>query len=40
VLAVSAGGDTVADARAKAYAAAERVRFPGRQMRSDIAAGL
>jgi phosphoribosylamine---glycine ligase len=40
VLAVSAGGDTPAAARAAAYAAAERVRFAGRQMRSDIAAGL
>jgi phosphoribosylamine--glycine ligase len=40
VLAVSAGGDTVAQARAAAYAAAGHVRFAGRQMRSDIAAGL
>ena len=40
VLAVSARGATVADARAAAYVAAERVRFDGRQMRSDIAAGL
>jgi len=40
VLAVSARGDDVADARRRAYAAAEPVRFRGRQMRSDIAAGL
>ena len=39
VLAVSARGDSVADARARAYAAAELVRFDGRQMRGDIAAG-
>ncbi|MEW6582273.1 MAG: phosphoribosylamine--glycine ligase [Actinomycetota bacterium] len=40
VLAVSALGPTVADARERAYAAADLVRFDGRQMRSDIAAGL
>jgi len=40
VLAVSAGGDTVAEARARAYAAAELVQFDGRQMRGDIASGL
>lgn len=40
VLAVSAGGDTVAQARERAYAAARLVRFDGRQMRGDIAAAL
>jgi phosphoribosylamine---glycine ligase len=40
VLAVSAGGDTVAQARERAYAAARMIRFAGSQMRSDIAAGL
>ena len=40
VLAVSARGDSVADARAKAYAAAELITFEGRQMRGDIAAGM
>ena len=40
VLAVSARGDGVADARERAYAAAELVTFDGRQMRRDIAAGL
>ena len=40
VLAVSARGDSVADARRRAYAAADAVRFEGRQMRRDIAAGM
>ncbi len=40
VLAVSAGGDTVQEARERAYAAAALVRFDGQQLRSDIAAGL
>ena len=40
VLAVSARGDDVADARRRAYEAAELVTFDGRQMRRDIAAGL
>jgi phosphoribosylamine--glycine ligase len=40
VLAVSATGAGVAQARERAYAAAERVTFEGRQMRGDIAAGL
>ncbi|MGD9695553.1 MAG: phosphoribosylamine--glycine ligase [Thermoleophilia bacterium] len=40
VLAVSARGAGVADARARAYAAAEHVRFDGRQMRGDIASGM
>ena len=39
VLAVSALGADVADARQKAYAAAERITFDGRQLRSDIASG-
>ncbi len=39
VLNVTALGATVAEARAAAYAAAEPIRFDGRQMRSDIAAG-
>ena len=33
------GGDTVAEARARAYAAAEKIGWPGRFYRSDIAAG-
>jgi phosphoribosylamine---glycine ligase len=40
VLAVSARGDSVEDARGRAYAAAELVTFEGRQMRRDIAAGM
>jgi phosphoribosylamine--glycine ligase len=40
VLAVSARGDSVADARARAYAAAELVTWEGRQMRGDIASGM
>jgi phosphoribosylamine--glycine ligase len=40
VLAVSARGDDVEDARAKAYAAADLIRFEGKQMRRDIAAGM
>jgi phosphoribosylamine--glycine ligase len=40
VLAVSARGDGVEDARAKAYAAADLIAFDGRQMRRDIAAGM
>ncbi len=40
VLAVSARGDSVATARAAAYAAAELITFDGRQMRGDIAAGM
>jgi phosphoribosylamine--glycine ligase len=40
VLAVSARGEGVAEARERAYAAAEPVSFEGRQMRRDIAAGL
>ena len=40
VLAVSARGDSVADARAAAYDAAGRITFEGRQMRGDIAAGM
>ncbi len=40
VLAVSARGDSVPDARAKAYAAAELITFEGRQMRGDIASGM
>jgi phosphoribosylamine--glycine ligase len=38
VLAVRALGSDVADARARAYAAADLVSFPGLQRRSDIAA--
>lgn len=33
------GGDTVAEARARAYAAAEKIGWPGRFYRSDIAVG-
>ena len=40
VLAVSARGDGVAQARERAYAAADLVAFEGRQMRRDIAAGM
>jgi phosphoribosylamine--glycine ligase len=40
VLNVTALGDSVADARAKAYAIAELINFDGRQMRGDIAAGI
>jgi phosphoribosylamine--glycine ligase len=40
VLAVSALGPTVADARARAYAASDRITWPGRLRRTDIAAGV
>jgi len=40
VLAVSALGPTVAAARARAYAAAECISWPGCQRRGDIAAGV
>jgi len=40
VLAVSARGAGVREARDRAYAAAALVRFEGRQMRGDIASGL
>ena len=40
VLAVSARGDSVEDARARAYAAADLIDFDGKQMRRDIAAGM
>jgi phosphoribosylamine---glycine ligase len=40
VLAVSARGDSVADARARAYAAADLIAWEGRQMRGDIASGM
>jgi len=39
VLNVVALGDTVADARAAAYAAADRIHFAGMQLRRDIADG-
>lgn len=39
VLAVTALGSTVAEARARAYVAADRIRFDGMQRRTDIAAG-
>ncbi|QWC86164.1 phosphoribosylamine--glycine ligase [Nocardioidaceae bacterium] len=38
VLCVTAVGDSVKDARAKAYAGVERIEFDGAQWRSDIAA--
>ncbi len=38
VLAVTGVGRTIADARAVAYSGAERIRWPGMQYRSDIAA--
>ena len=37
VLAVTALGDDLADARARAYAAAELIRFDGMHYRRDIA---
>ncbi|MGH8910747.1 MAG: phosphoribosylamine--glycine ligase [Egibacteraceae bacterium] len=40
VLAVSGLGPTVADARAAAYAAADRIHFEGLHRRGDIAAGV
>jgi len=40
VFAVSALGPTVADARRRAYAAADRISWSGRQCRRDIAAGV
>ncbi|MFP5225421.1 MAG: phosphoribosylamine--glycine ligase [Actinomycetota bacterium] len=39
VLAVSALGNSVADARAKAYEAADLIRFEGKMNRTDIASG-
>jgi phosphoribosylamine---glycine ligase len=38
VLCVTALGETIADARARAYEALERVSWPGMQYRTDIAA--
>lgn len=38
ILNVTARGETLADARAGAYAACEQIRFPGMRYRSDIAA--
>ncbi len=40
VLAVTAVGDDVADARARAYDAVGRIHFDGAQHRTDIAAGI
>ena len=40
VFAVSALGSSIADARARAYEAADHIRWPGRQCRRDIAAGV
>ena len=37
VLNVTGLGETVAEARRRAYTAAEKVQFDGKQMRSDIA---
>jgi phosphoribosylamine---glycine ligase len=37
VLNVTGLGETVSDARLRAYAAAENIRFDGKQMRTDIA---
>jgi phosphoribosylamine--glycine ligase len=36
VLGVTALGDTLADARRKAYAAVERIHFEGAQYRTDL----
>jgi len=40
VLAVTALGDTLTAARERAYAAINKINFVGKQLRSDIAAGL
>jgi phosphoribosylamine--glycine ligase len=40
VLNVTALGDSVAEAREAAYAAAAAIDFDGRQLRTDIAAGI
>lgn len=40
VLAVSARGDSIPDARSRAYAAARLIHFDGAHMRDDIAEGL
>jgi phosphoribosylamine--glycine ligase len=40
VLAVTAVGDDVADARTRAYDAVGRIHFDGAQHRTDIAAGI
>jgi phosphoribosylamine--glycine ligase len=40
VLSVTALGDNAAEARVRAYAAADMIDFPGRQLRSDIALKL
>jgi phosphoribosylamine--glycine ligase len=40
VLSVTAIGDTMAQARERAYAAADRIHFAGKQCRRDIAAGV
>jgi phosphoribosylamine--glycine ligase len=39
ILAVTGRGDSLADARAQAYAGAERISFPGARYRRDIAGG-
>ena len=38
VLDVTAAGPTIAEARQRAYAAVDRIHWPGRQYRTDIAA--
>ena len=38
IFSVAAAGSTVADARARAYAAAEKISFEGMRYRRDIAA--
>jgi phosphoribosylamine--glycine ligase len=38
ILNVTATGDTVSEARERAYAACERISFPGARYRKDIAA--
>jgi phosphoribosylamine--glycine ligase len=40
VLAVTAVGGTVAEARARAYAGVDRIRIDGGHHRTDIAAGI
>ena len=40
MLAVTAVGGSVADARAKAYEGVNTISFPGAQWRTDIARGI
>ncbi len=40
ILNVTAVGDALADARARAYRAVERISFPGMRYRTDVAAAV